>query len=233
VAASKAMEIMVKDAIMKFMMENKLITVKQHGFLSRRSTLTNVISTLNKWFKARLDKKSVHCIYIDFAKAFDSVSHPKLMYKLSKYGISGVLLAWIKAFLSNRTQYVSVENANSKICPVTSGVPQGTILGPILFLLYVNDLPDCIKNSSVSLYADDAKIYDIVSSNTSCSLKLQEDLDRVHEWSITWQLSVAFHKCSVFVFGSSLIAPEYSLGGSKLNVVNEINDLGFLISTNQ
>jgi hypothetical protein len=233
VAASKAMELIVKDHVMAFLKDNNLISTKQHGFLSRRSTLTNVLSTLNNWFKARLEKLSVHSIYIDFAKAFDTVSHPKLLYKLSKYGISGPILAWIKAFLSNRTQYVKVSGAKSRICPVTSGVPQGTILGPVLFLLFVNDSADVILHSHISLYADDAKIFHFASSDTSCVDALQEDLGRVHEWSKSWQLSVAFHKCSVFVFGSSAVAPEYSLGGSPLGVVNEINDLGFTLTANQ
>ena len=232
VAASKALELIIKAEIMSFLNANKLITTKQHGFLSRRSTLTNVLETLNKWFKARLNRKNVHCVYIDYAKAFDSVSHPKLLLKLKNYGITGKILQWIKAFLTNRSQFVCIENTKSKTCSVTSGVPQGTILGPILFLLYVNDLNDCILNSEISLYADDAKIFDTVSYDVPKSFHLQEDLDRIQEWSNRWQLTVAFHKCSVFVFGNSTDTPEYSLGNIKLDVVNEITDLGFLLSSN-
>jgi hypothetical protein len=128
---------------------------------------------------------------------------------------------------------VVVENYKSRACPVSSGVPQGTVLGPLLFMLYVNDLIDCVKSTEISLYADDAKIFDCVPCNVRQSCLLQEDLRRVHEWSITWQLSVAIQKCSVFVFGSFVDAPQYSLGNAQLEVTNEINDLGFLLSQNQ
>ena len=233
VAASKVFERIIKDEMMQFLRTNNLITSKQHGFLSRRSTLTNVLRTLNSWFKARSHHKIVHCVYIDFAKAFDTVSHPKLIHKLSMYGFAGNLLTWIKAFLTDRTQYVMVENCKSRTCPVFSGVPQGTVLGPLLFMMYVNDLVDCVQTADISLYADDAKIFDFLPSNVRQSYLLQEDLRRVHEWSNTWQLSVAIQKCSVFVFGNYVDAPQYFLGNVQLDVTREINDLGFMLSQNQ
>ncbi|MCG8430647.1 MAG: hypothetical protein MJA29_05710 [Candidatus Omnitrophica bacterium] len=234
VVASKVMERIIKDNMIKFLNENNLLNENQHGFLSNKSTLTNVLSTINKWIKWVNDRKVVHAAYIDFAKAFDSVSHRKLAYKLSKYGINGNLLSWIKTFLNNRQQYVLVDNSKSSSCLVKSGIPQGTVLGPILFAIYINDLVDVVKNSHISLYADDAKIFTYIDNNEVKSWLLQDNLIAVHEWSKIWQLNVAINKCSVFIFGHSLgTLPCYSVGSLDLEVVTEINDLGFILSSNK
>ena len=230
---SKVLETVIKHKLLKFLLANKLITPKQHGFLSRRSTLTNLLASMNEWFKARLNRKNVHACYTDFSKAFDTVSHPKLLYKLSKYGITGKLFLWLSSFLSSRQQYVDVEGSSSKSCPVVSGVPQGTVLGPILFLIFINDLPDVVLNCEISLYADDSKICKAENADVVHSTALQEDLCRVHKWACEWQLTLAIQKCSVFIFGSAVGTPRYTLGDSELDVVKHVNDLGILLSSDQ
>ena len=142
------------------------------------------------------------------------------------------MFSWLDAFLTNRQQYVVVDNCKSNFDVVKSGVPQGTVLGPVLFIIYINDLVDSVKNCSISLYADDAKIYDIVSSDTVSSIRLQDDLSRVQEWTKTWQLNVVIEKCSVLIFGRFVYAPSYFVGSVELGIVDEVNDLGFLISSN-
>ena len=133
--------------------------------------------------------------YMDFQKAFDSVPHQRLISKLSSYGISGDLLTWLEAFLSHRRQRIAVNNATSVWAPVTSGIPQGTVLGPILFVIFVNDLPNNLTSETL-MFADDTKLLKVIKSDRD-SLDFQSDLDRLHHWSSTWQLKFNPNKCKI------------------------------------
>ena len=119
---------------------------------------------------------------MDFAKAFDKVLHQRLLCNLKFYGIKDQTLNWISAFLSNRTQTVVLDGESSDIAPVTSVVPQGTVLGPVLFLVYINDLPEYLKSSQ--LFADDSIIYKTIKSQKDCD-NLQEDLDAAQDGKVT------------------------------------------------
>ena len=133
-------------------------------------------------------------VVLDFSKAFDKVPHQRLMSKLSNYGIKGTTHSWIKSFLLDRTQRVVVDGESSDWASVESGVPQGTVLGPMLFLAYINDLPKCVQ-SRVRLFADDCVLYRAVNSETDCSA-LQEDLARLELWEKTWCMPFNPSKCS-------------------------------------
>ena len=123
-------------------------------------------------------------IYLDLAKAFDKVSHADLSHKLAHFGITGILNKWFQSFLSSRFQRVVVEGTYSDWLEVSSGVPQGSVLGPILFLLYINDMPSyLLQNSSLMLFADDSKLYRVINNNSDI-ISLQEDLTNLHRWSI-------------------------------------------------
>ena len=134
-------------------------------------------------------------ILLDFSKAFDKVSHEKVLHKLHRYGICGHVLHWIKAFLANRSQTVVLEGEKSAQLSVNSGVPEGSMLGPVLFLVFINDLPDHIR-SKVRLFADDTAVYLAVSNLEQAKL-LQEDLDRLGEWSLKWDMEFNPSKCTV------------------------------------
>ncbi len=226
----KGFEKIAKLAIIKFCEKFNLIHDCQHGFLSGKSTVSQLLECTDDWSVAIRDKKSVDVIYLDFAKAFDSVSHPKLIYKLSKYGISGKLLHWIKAFLSNRQQRVQMDNTYSSYSVVSSGVPQGSVLGPLLFLLYINDLPDncpCV----VKLFADDVKLYHCFSSSSD-TVMLQSDLTTIANWSKQWQLKLSETKCAVLHLGIRNPMVDYQIASHTLESKNTISDLGITISRN-
>jgi ribonuclease P/MRP protein subunit RPP40 len=141
-------------------------------------------------------------VYIDFSKAFDSIVISKLIFKLETYGISGLLLKWINCFLHDRTQCVVVDRCFSPICSVASGVPQDSVLGPIPFLIFINDIGTvCKGNTTLQLFADDAKLYSSVDFDAH-SISLQQSLDNLCAWADQWQLSFNISKCSVLSIAS-------------------------------
>ena len=173
--------------------------------------------------------------YIDFQRAFDSVSHNKLLHKLKSYGISGNLLIWISAFLHNRSQTVRIGASISNSCLVTSGIPQGSVLGPTLFIIFVNDISDSFDPVIQSkLFADDIKIYSVINDHSSTA-SFQSHLDIIHSWSITWQLPIAHSKCTLFQIGSHfnpLPNHIFTLANHILNKCNNVLDLGISFDDN-
>ena len=154
----------------------------QHGFRSKPSCETQLVTLIEDLMRNSIAGNQTDLVLLDFSKAFDKVSHQKLLLKLHRYGIRGPTLKWIQAFLSDRTQTVVIDNEKSATVPVTSGVPQGSVLGPILFLIYINDLPDKTR-SKVRLFADDTVIY-LAVSNLEDAQILQQDLDHLHLWEL-------------------------------------------------
>ncbi len=169
-------------------------------------------------------------IYIDIKKAFDSVNHRILLAKLKSLAISISVLNWITAFLSNRKQYVKIADSISPPTNVISGVPQGSVLGPILFLCYINDLPNVLVDSKVLLFADDAKIYLRFPSSQSNS-KLLQDMHKVLDWTKSRYLEISFPKCSILHIGqpeneSNLVFPDFIIPKVSL-----VKDLGIWMSS--
>lgn len=177
-------------------------------------------------------RNSVDVVYIDFAKAFDSVVHSKLLYKLRAYGINGKLLIWIANFLVNRFQSVKVGMSFSEFIRVVSGIPQGSVLGPLLFLLYINDIVDVLgSDATAKLFADDVKLYlnitDVVDVKT-----LQNGLNAVSKWAHDWQLKISITKCVTLHLGRKNIGYNYLLDGVSLPCTNLARDLGVTIDKN-
>ena len=163
----KVMEHVISKHIRNHLVKHNILTKFQHGFRYKHSCETQLIITVDDIFKHYDKKKQIDVIILDFSKAFDKVSHSLLLSKLHGMGITGSVQKWISAFLTNRTQKVVVNGEFSSEAPVTSGVPQGSLLGPLLFLCYINDLPDCIK-SQVRLFADDKSPISPNSKHEGC-----------------------------------------------------------------
>ena len=173
----------------------------------------------------------VSAIYIDFAKAFDSVHHGNLLYKLKSFGIDGALLSWIKNFLSDRKQRVVIRGSTSSWTPVLSGVPQGSVLGPLLFVMFLDDIDSCFRHSTVLKYADDVKIVSPVTSDYSWGL-FQGDLDRLFSCSKQWLLNINLDKRSVLHFSRNNNRISLSLMDQPLAVKSEEKDLGVCVADN-
>ena len=169
----------------------------------------------------------VDIIYIDFSKAFDIVPHQRLLKKMENLGIAGNTLQWIKSFLSDRKQRVRVKNEFSSWTSVKSGIPQGSVLGPILFVMFINDMPDIVKSMCL-LFADDAKIFRSVHHSSDYT-ELQEDLNELTKWSTRWQLPFNIDKCKSLHMGKNNKKLTYEMDGKKLKPVKEEKDLGVLV----
>jgi len=230
----KLMESVVKDQLISYLLVHKLISKHQHAFILHHSTTTNLLECTLDWSISLNSKHCVDIIYIDFQRAFDSIVHSKLILKLQSFGINGKLLAWLTAFLSNRTQCVVIENCLSDERPVLSGVPQGSVIGPILFLLFINDIDSvCSGITNFKLFADDLKLY---SNVTACSSNtdLQLSLDNLSLWANSWQLTINTNKCSVLGLHGRFRSSNksYYFNGCLLSSTNPIRDLGILINDN-
>ena len=167
-------------------------------------------------------------IYLDIKKAFNSISHTKLLHKLNYIGVSQSLQQWICNYLKNRRQRVKVGSSYSRWANVTSGVPQGSIIGPTLFLIFIGDLPSVVTFSKISMFADDTKIYLSLPKNVA-PLNLQLDIDAILEWMLRWQVDLSVHKCSVLHIGGGNPASAYTMGNERLAPVTSQKDLGVLI----
>ena len=210
--------------ILEWTRKNNAFSCDQHVFQERCSCISQLLEWLNDWSQAFDEGRSVDCIYLDFSKAFDNVPHQRLILKLRQAGIRGKVLEWIQAYLNHIRQRVILKNGVPQWLPVTSGVSQGSILGPILFLIYVNDLPDYVSNTA-KIFADDTKAYSTIDSKDECHI-LQKDLA---SWSRTWLLRFNASKCVVLRIRQS-IQYTYTLNGIVLEAVASQKDLGVIIS---
>jgi hypothetical protein len=225
----KVLERIVKISIMQFLESKQLLNNVQHGFRQNKSCLSNLLISLESWTKEIDEGFPVDVVYIDFRKAFDSVPHNRLLHKLSNYGITGNLHRWIEQFLVGRSQCVHIGNGVSTWASVRSGVPQGSVLGPLLFLIYVDDINSYVDCNMV-MFADDLKLWNKISCPAD-KRKLQNNIDAVKRWSDEWLLQFNVSKCVILHLRSNnnIDTAEYFVGENALKSVEVEKDLGVLI----
>ena len=203
----------------------------QHGFIKGRSCTSQLLKVYHQIGSTLDNGGQVDVIFLDFTKAFDCVSHQLLIHKINHlFGVNNNLLLWLHDYLSGRTQQVIIEGFNSDKTPVVSGVPQGSILGPLLFLLYINDMPSVVQHSTIALFADDSKCFKSIDSVNDCIL-LQNDIDALFHWSQTWKMSFNASKCKVLSItrSRSPITFSYTMNGTPLENVGVFKDLGVFV----
>ena len=220
----KVFESFLRDALYEHLVKNKLLSKHQFGFCKGRSCVSQLLVVIHHWLSCMDRDVPTDAIYLDLSKAFDTVPHKKLIHKLKGYGIGGSILDWISDFLSDRTQYVSVGNTCSESTPVTSGVPQGSVLGPILFIYYINDMPDVV-DCFIKIFADDAKTSNEINSFED-SVTLQNSLDGLSSWTEKWGVGFNCDKCGVMHLGKNNPNYNYTLNNKPLNVTVSEKDLG-------
>jgi len=237
----KIMERLISSRMLQFFLDNNILHPAQHGFLKGRSTCTNLMECMNDWTLSIQYKRLVTVIYIDFSKAFDVVSHDKLLIRLNTYGITGMLLKWLQSFLSNRTHCTRIGSSLSSSAQLISGVIQGSGIGPLLFLTYINELAKILEAYGITIkfFADDSKMYAEITDIADAT-RLQAALDSMVQWAETWQLKLSIDKCCVLHIGqyqtasSSVLSSlhSYTVCGHQLPVVTHCRDLGVIIANN-
>lgn len=225
----KIMETLLRDSITYHLESSQLIRQSQHGFRHGKSCLTNLLTFLDSVTRFVDAGDPVDVIYLDFAKAFDRVPHRRLLLKLAQHGLSGKLLDWISAWLKDRVQRTCIKGVFSEWSSVLSGVPQGSVLGPLLFLVFINDLDSHVVNAILK-FADDTKIWSPANDDLQFQ-QLQFDLDALGCWSDTWQMQFNVDKCHVLHVGSNNHQFGYSMMGKPLQSVAYERDLGLIVSS--
>lgn len=234
----KIMKKLVRDSLVTHLTTNGLISKCQHGFTTNKACNTNLLESMDFLSKNHANKNSTDLVLLDFQRAFDRVPHKRLMVKLKGYGVIGKLLSWFESFLADRRQRVVLGKSSSSWSLVTSGVPQGSVIGPILFLIYINDLPDC-ATSKIVMYADDSKIAKCIrpSHHIEDCNALQADLNSVVKWTDAWLMRLHTGKCLVIHCGRNNPHHKYSIRDTSTDTLIPLEtskcerDLGVLISS--
>lgn len=234
---AKVFESLIHHQLYTYLTSNSLLTSCQSGFHPAHCTQDVLLKTVDDW-KISLDNgKHVRTILIDLTKAFDSIDHTLLLRKLSSLGIQRKELNWFSEYLSGRSQRVCIESTYSEWANITKGVPQGSILGPLLFLIFVNDLPDVVTKCSINLYADDTTIYYSDRDPVKVQSVLNTDLDLIANWIKINGLPINVAKTQFMILSRRAMKPENSsikieLQGTEITKTDTIKYLGLLIDSN-
>ena len=227
---SKILESIVKSAIMAHLLSNNLIRSSQHGFMAKKSCLTNLLHCMEEITKILDDGDVADVLYLDFAKAFDKVPHQRLICKMKSLNIAGEIIAWIQAWLSGHKQRVVLNGQQSDLIPVPCGVPQGLVLGPPLFVIFIDDIDLCIEALSALLlkFADDTKVVKRIRCDTD-KQELQSIVSNLHAWAERWQMYFNVNKCKVVHLGRNNPEHQYFMNGVEIEAVDSERDLGIIL----
>jgi hypothetical protein len=227
----KVLESIVRDQLMEHLSKNSLIEESQHGFVPGRSCATNLIEFLDFITQSLDSGTPTDTVFLDFAKAFDKVPHRRLIEKMRAAGIGGKLLTWVQNWLENRRQKVVLGGESSGWRPVRSGVPQGSVLGPVLFLIFIRDIDrEAGPAEILKKFADDTKVGSKVQTERDAT-ELQNTLNRLMEWAQRWGMEFNIKKCKVMHSGARNEKKSYSMGGQVLESIEEERDIGVTVSS--
>ena len=227
--ACKILESIIKDQIIDYLDENEIIRDTQHGFRKGYSCLTNLLQFLDVATDSFDKGEQLDVSYLDFSKAFDKVPHKRLGLQLKSHGITGKMLDWIEFWLKGRQQRVILNGVKSEWRDVRSGVPQGSVSGPLLFLIFINTIENGI-DSKVLKFADDLKVFRVIGSDND-QVTFQSDLDKLVKWSQTWQMNFNISKCKVMHVGRVKREALYTMGGQEMQKTTIERDLGVMVNS--
>jgi len=226
----KMLESIIRDDLVEHLGRNKLVSPAQHGFMRNRSCTTNLLEYTEFLTKEADKGKSIDVVYLDYAKAFDKVPTERLLKKVEALGVHGEVFRWISAWLHDRKQRVIVRGKKSSWRDVLSGVPQGSVLGPVLFIMFINDLEmEAGAGQLMKMFADDTKIAQVVTTEED-KAKFQETIDRLCDWADRWGMAFNVDKCKIMHFGARNARSVYTMRGIPLESSDCERDIGVLIS---
>ena len=236
-AISKLFEKVVFSQLYDFFHHNNLFYDSQYGFLKKHSTEYAAMELTDKVLKD-IDEKNISlAIFMDLSKAFDTLDHSILIKKLAHYGVKGTALEWFTSYLTGRSQYVEIDGVSASILTLSTGVPQGSILGPLLFLIYMNDVPYCTKYFNFILYADDTTLNSTIQIPTMSPININNELAKVYDWLAVNKLSLNVKKTKYIIFHAinkriEGVVPDLTINGIPLERVQTFNFLGLLLNEN-
>ena len=229
----KVLERIIRKQIVAFLVSKGYLNPTQHGFREGRSCLSALLNVFDDIMHLMSGGNTVDMVYLDFAKAFDKVDHGVLLHKIKTLGITGKLGVWLYHFLTHRTQFVRLQGGISHASPVLSGVPQGTVLGPLLFLILMGDINSGISSSSIVSFADDTRLYHGISNVDDCSF-LQNDLNSIYDWASCNNMSFNAQKFQYICFSPHSSSSSNVYTSSSFDIINyskNILDLGINVSS--
>ena len=233
-AFSKITEKVVFTRVYNFLLDINFLNPLQSGFRPGDSTVNQLVYMVHNIYDAFERGKEVRMVYLDISKAFDRVWHKGLLFKLKTIGIRDPLLGWLASYLSQRKQRVVIDGQSSNWSTVSAGVPQGSVLGPLLFLIYINDVTENLKSDCL-LYADDTSLFDIVDDPVTSSQKLNNDLYKINDWAQKWLVTINPSKTECMTFSAKRIKPPHPdlfYGDNKINEVAQHTHLGVVLCNN-
>jgi hypothetical protein len=231
---AKVFEKIVFKYLFNYFRDHFMISIWQSGFLPGSSTITQLTEIYDQFCKAVNDGKEIRVVFLDISKAFDRVWHKGLLFKLKRCGITGKLLEWLKDYLTDREQRVIVNGQSSDWGKLHAGVPQGSVLGPLLFLIFINDITHVIKNCKIRLFADDTSLFIEVNDPDVAADALNQDLENLNQWADKWHVSFSPPKTEEVLI-SNKRAPSHhpmaNLGGEPIKRVYSHKHLGLILAS--